>query len=797
MPKAMRRSLLLFAALLASFAPPCCFAQAPWPGQTGNPVGYAAYGSGVVGGTACPSRTSGTLGNPTIISNCTYSTAQTISQSYVWFFQVDVNSGTGSTQVSGSHDLFIGCRFQSNSVGNYNVRDSGTGNVFLYDSIVPLVSLYTSPPGYSTWPTSEAQQNTYTQTNGGNSVNGAQGYQYGILSEPSTDEIADHIDVWGFGNSIDYENGTNGAWLLNSWIHDAAYPGTQGYHLDGPGYLDGIGGTAPWNITIAGNAIESMANTNGLAMQQAPVGGNGYEDMQIIENLWGGFENTISPGDIGSQNFTNSPLVQNVYDTSIPNDPPGGAFHGTTLGTGSIWACNLIQIAPNTTWTNAVGWTPTSGENGQYWVLSSTAPASPTDQGGNTTCATTDPAAIDFLTQTPGTTSASKTVTLKNTGSTTLTISSVAMLSGANFAVASNGCGSSLTAGSSCTVSVTFTPGAKEVYSDEISITDSMPSSASPQLIPLVGVGLPGSGPAPGLPSNLLLMTADLRGRFLPVSGDGVGGQLFLGIPSQSARGVKSLSQFHDFRIAGWSEDNFASGPFRLQDTFPLWQPESIQKSAVAPCASEMFPVDGLLSAHCGGIERAVEARVQMKRYLRDTALAEHAPDLPESRFRIGNVMEHAAGEHEIEATVPKAHRFHVSTEDANRGRFPDAGIEDSPITAIKPERPPRHRLSRAQRPIEAKQIPYHSRSHTFENNVRIERRNAILFSEVLSLDQEMPRPHAENVFTAQRDAESRGNFGFVASGILDKNPYAHVWRSVQPEAVGEGTNASGWPDAN
>ena len=98
-------------------------AQTPWPGQPGNPVGYAAIGS--LGTSACPSVTSGTAGNPTFLQNCAYSTCPSVSQSHVVFMSVDFNCGTGQLNLSGTDITLYGSRVQSNQQSHYNVFITG------------------------------------------------------------------------------------------------------------------------------------------------------------------------------------------------------------------------------------------------------------------------------------------------------------------------------------------------------------------------------------------------------------------------------------------------------------------------------------------------------------------------------------------------------------------------------------------------------------------------------------------------------------------------------------------------
>jgi hypothetical protein len=102
--------------------------------------------------------------------------------------------------------------------------------------------------------------------------------------------------------------------------------------------------------------------------------------------------------------------------------------------------------------------------------------------------ATLTPTSLSFASQTHGTTSAGKPITLTNSGSAALTISGIT-ISGTNkndFAVTNN-CGSLLGAGASCTLTVTFTPVGTGSESAVISIADN--ASNSPQALSVLGSG--------------------------------------------------------------------------------------------------------------------------------------------------------------------------------------------------------------------------------------------------------------------------------------------------------------------
>jgi hypothetical protein len=104
------------------------------------------------------------------------------------------------------------------------------------------------------------------------------------------------------------------------------------------------------------------------------------------------------------------------------------------------------------------------------------------------TTVTLTPASLNFGDQAVDTSSAAKTVTLKNTGTATLDISGIALTVGTNFTISSKTCGSTLAVNKTCKVSVTFTPTALGALSDTLSFTDN--ASGSPQTVSLSGTGV-------------------------------------------------------------------------------------------------------------------------------------------------------------------------------------------------------------------------------------------------------------------------------------------------------------------
>jgi Abnormal spindle-like microcephaly-assoc'd, ASPM-SPD-2-Hydin len=112
--------------------------------------------------------------------------------------------------------------------------------------------------------------------------------------------------------------------------------------------------------------------------------------------------------------------------------------------------------------------------------------------GTASTTVSTNPSSLTFSSQSTGTTAPPQAVTLTNTGQAALAISGIS--ASGDFS-ATNSCGSSLAAGGSCTITVTFTPTAAGSRTGTITITDS--ASGSPQKISLMGTGVNSTGSTP------------------------------------------------------------------------------------------------------------------------------------------------------------------------------------------------------------------------------------------------------------------------------------------------------------
>jgi hypothetical protein len=124
----------------------------------------------------------------------------------------------------------------------------------------------------------------------------------------------------------------------------------------------------------------------------------------------------------------------------------------------------------------AVTITDNASNSPQTVILSGTGLAAPV--------VSVSPASLTFASQSIGTTSAPQAVTMTNTGSGALTITSI--VTTGDFAQL-NTCGTNLAAGATCTINVTFTPTATGSITGTLTITDN--ALSSPQIVSLGGSG--------------------------------------------------------------------------------------------------------------------------------------------------------------------------------------------------------------------------------------------------------------------------------------------------------------------
>jgi len=237
--------------------------------------------------------------------------------------------------------------------------------------------------------------------------------------------------------------------------------------------------------------------------------------------------------------------------------------------------CAGASVAAKATCSIAVTFTPsTVGSESATLTIVDNASGSPHTAGLSGTGAadapavTLKPTSLSFSSQTNWTTSSAQTITLTNSGSAALSVSSIT--ASGDFAETNN-CTSSIAAGANCTISVTFTPTAAGTRSGTLTIADN--AAGTPHTATLSGTGA-----APQLASSCK-----------DTSNKGFPSCFALSSPtamaknssSSASRRVKSLSRRGRFGIAadassGGFQTGFATDTAQIQallngtDTNPI-----------------------------------------------------------------------------------------------------------------------------------------------------------------------------------------------------------------------------------
>ncbi len=167
--------------------------------------------------------------------------------------------------------------------------------------------------------------------------------------------------------------------------------------------------------------------------------------------------------------------------------------------------------------------------------------------------ATLSPTSLSFGNQVINTTSVAKTVTLTNTGTAALNISSIT--TSGDFAIFSKTCGSTLAVGAKCKVKVTFTPTVLGKLTGTLTFTDNAPNS--PQTVALSGTGV--------LPATLTPATATYAAQAV---GTTSAAKTFTLTNNQT----RDPEQHCDRR-------RLETSRFRRQPARPAWQPKGNARS--------------------------------------------------------------------------------------------------------------------------------------------------------------------------------------------------------------------------
>jgi parallel beta-helix repeat protein len=234
------------------------------------------------------------------------------------------------------------------------------------------------------------------------------------------------------------------------------------------------------NPYVASNMTDPDPSTywesaNGSFPQWGQVDlGQSYSIDKVVLKLppstaWGARTETLSL--LGSTDGSNFSTI--VGSTGYNFDP--NANNNTVTITFNATTARYVRanITANTGWP--------AGQLSDFEVF-------PAVGGSSGPALSANPSSLAFGSQALNTTSSAQTVTVNNAGTAAATVSAIGTTG--DFAQ-TNTCGSSIAAGASCTVSVTFTPTASGTRTGNLTITSN--ASNSPTIVALTGTGGTGS----------------------------------------------------------------------------------------------------------------------------------------------------------------------------------------------------------------------------------------------------------------------------------------------------------------
>lgn len=279
-------------------------------------------------------------------------------------------------------------------------------------------------------------------------------------------------------------------------------------------------------VTLAGTGVAGFSGDGGvpqLAQLNAPsavtvdLGGNIY-----IADTGNSVVRVLTPITPGIINFQANIATFAGTPAGTANTGDGGAataaglLHPSGVGTdaagdlyiaagGQVRLVNPAGIITTIAGTGAAGSYSGEGLSALAAVIPANASNLAVDNVGNVylsgtaanrifSIAGSTAATLDFGSQTIQTTSSPQSVTLYNSGNRPLTLSAISVPTAFTLSTSgSNACTSSTTiaAGGSCTLTVTFTPPSVANYGSQITITDNaLNGGTSTRVIPLAGTGV-------------------------------------------------------------------------------------------------------------------------------------------------------------------------------------------------------------------------------------------------------------------------------------------------------------------
>ena len=284
---------------------------------------------------------------------------------------------------------------------------------------------------------------------------------------------------------------------LNPQLYSMAASVPTAFH-DATVSSSGVSGCSVNTASICNNSMAKRSGSGATAGFLLATGydeatGLGSVNVTNLVNAWGPTYFVASPNQLtfGSQLVNTSSTAQAVTLSNHLNS----AVSITSITTSANWSetntCGS-SLASRATCTVSVTFKPTAlgALTGTLAIQSPQGNISVSLAGTGVAPAVTFSApSITFSSQTVGVASSAQMINLQNTGTATLTgiAISVAGTNASDFAETTT-CGTTLAAGSSCAISIVFTPGAAGTRTATLQVADN--ASGSPQSVPITGTGV-------------------------------------------------------------------------------------------------------------------------------------------------------------------------------------------------------------------------------------------------------------------------------------------------------------------
>jgi hypothetical protein len=255
----------------------------------------------------------------------------------------------------------------------------------------------------------------------------------------------------------------------------AAVPGT----VEAANYDTG-GQRVAYNVTSS-NGTANSYRPDGVDLEATSDAGGGDDLGWTATGQW--FKYTVNVATAGtytvSLRFASpSGVTDALHIASSAGTNLSGAINAPDTGGWQTWATTTATVT-----LPAGQQTLTVDQDNGGWNLHYLSFA-PAGAGGPTSALTASPASLSFGSQTAGTTSGARSVTVSNPNSTAVPVSQLAV--SGPFSQ-TNSCGASIAANGSCTVSIAFAPAATGSASGSLTVASSAPGS--PLTVALSGTG--------------------------------------------------------------------------------------------------------------------------------------------------------------------------------------------------------------------------------------------------------------------------------------------------------------------